>query len=165
MGAYARRMGAVEKIRTKKKWLSYTFLAVVFGLILFYNDSLAPYFNCSRPYVQDGGNLNGMLFRLLFYVLAITQGYALLNIAPNSSSLAKLGENTMPIYVFHGFVLLVMMKFVSYLNFPVSTFFVLCYSVVILASIVLVGKFVDYKTLLNPISAIVKHFDSNKKNK
>ena len=60
------------------------------------------------------------------------QGYALLNIKPNNSFLARLGEQTIPIYVFHGFVMIVLMKFVSYLNLPMPIFIVLCYSAVII---------------------------------
>mgnify|MGYP003301006117 CR=1 FL=1 len=163
LGAYAREIGLVTRIRENKKIVSYAILVVIPMLLFLYNDTLAPYFNCSRPYIADGGNIQGLMYRLLFYVLSLFQGYALLNIAPNNSLFAKLGEQTMPIYVFHGFVLIVLIKFAGYLNLPMSILFVLFYSVIICVSIIYMGKFVNYKMLLNPISTVIKHFVSNKK--
>lgn len=163
LGAYARETGLVTRIRVSKKLVSYVILLIIPVLILLYNDTLAPYFNCSRPYVADGGNKIGFLYRLLFYMISLLQGYALLNIVPKNGLLAKLGEQTMPIYVFHGFVIIVLMRVVSYLNLPTSVFFVLGYSVIIIISIIFMGRFINYKALLNPISTIIKYFDSIKK--
>lgn len=163
LGAYARETGVVVRIRSKSKWMSYLILFIVLGLILLYNNTLASYFNCSRPYILDGGNFMGFMYRFLFYTVSLLQGYALLNIAPNNSFFAKLGGQTMPIYVFHGFVLIVLMKLVRYFNLPTSILFVLCYSVVILTTIILMGRLINYKMLLNPISSVIKHFENIKK--
>lgn len=162
LGAYVREAKLVTKIRNSWRIVSYAILVITPILILIYNDSLAPYFNCSRPYIADGGNWIGFLYRVLFYLVSLLQGFALLNIAPHNRFLAKLGEQTMPVYVFHGFVLLVLMKVVLYLNLPTSVLFVLCYSVIIMVSIILMGRFINYKTLLNPISYVIKNFESNK---
>ena len=161
LGYYAREKGLIKRIRNSNRVISYAILIIISVLIFLYKDALAPYFNCSRPYISDGGTLLGISFRLVFYIVSLLQGYALLNIAPNNESLAKLGEQTMPIYVFHGFVLIVLMKFIGYLNLPMSIFFVLFYSVAICTSIIFMGKFINYKMLLNPISTVFKLFDKN----
>lgn len=162
LGAYARETGLVTRIRKNKKLVSYVILLIIPVLMLLYNDTLAPFFNCSRPYVADGSNEIGFLYRLLFYTVSLLQGYALLNIIPGNYFLAKLGEQTMPIYVFHGFVMIVLMKVVSYLNLPTSVFFILGYSAMIIVTIIFLGRYIKYKTLLNPISTLIKYLDSNK---
>lgn len=164
-GYYAREKGLIKRIRNSNsnRVISYAILIIIPVLILLYNDVLAPYFNCSRPYISDGGLLFGISYRLVFYIVSLLQGYALLNISSNNESLAKLGEQTMPIYVFHGFVLIVLIKFIGYFNLPMSVFFVLFYSVITCASIIFMGKFINYKMLLNPISSVYKLFDKNKK--
>lgn len=162
LGAYVREIGLITRIRESKKLISYAILLIIPVLILLYNDTLASYFNCSRPYVADGGNEIGLMYRLLFYTFSLLQGYAILNIIPRNSFFAKLGEQTMPIYVFHGFLIIVLMKVVSYLNLPTSVFFILGYSAIIIVTIIFMGRYINYKTLLNPISTLIKYLDSNK---
>lgn len=163
LGVYVRENGLVTRIRRNKKINSLAILVVILVYLLLYNDLLAPYFNCSRSYIADAGNIQGLMYRLLFYVLSLLQGYALLNIAPNNDSMAKLGEQTMPIYVFHGFCMIVLMRVVSYLNLPTSVLFMLGYSAIIIVTIIFIGRYINYKMLLNPISTLIKYFDSNKK--
>lgn len=56
LGVYARETGLVKRIGESNKVVSYVILFIIPVLIFLYNDTLAPYFNCSRPYAADGGN-------------------------------------------------------------------------------------------------------------
>lgn len=153
MGYYAQNTNIVYRLRNVSHKLSISVLLAILLLFYFMNESYAEYFNCSRPYALDGGLYKGLLYRTLFYFLAFIQGCAIINLIPNISFWAKAGTKTMPIYIFHGFGLIVITYFVNFL--PTSMFFAIIYTFLIIFAIYYIGKFIRFDILLNPITYLL----------
>lgn len=158
LGYYAKNTNLIFRLRRIPRLLSAIILVIILLSFYFMNKSYAEFFNCSRPYVMDGGLYKGLFYRLLFYILSIIQGCAIINLVPDLKLFAKWGENTMPIYIFHGFGIVLIAYLLNYL--PTSLGFACLYAFVIIFLICFIGKFVKLDVLLNPVTYLLKRNNS-----
>ena len=130
----------------------YRLLSIIFLLITFLLPMFCPQLlgdlNQADPYVTP----MDVLCRIFVFVLSIPISIAFINICPNRPWIAKQGRLSMQYYIYHSFMIFVLMKIVS--RYSLSTTFMVAVVCTLLITI-LIGLFLNisfFEKLTNPSS-------------
>ena len=139
-------------IDSKYRLLSMFFLMVTMIIPIFFSKYLGNLFRAD-PY----GSIFGACSRMLLFFLCIPMSIAVINICPHNQWMANQGKYTMQYYIYHAFMIPILMKFLSIVcNFDIfESFFgaVLCV-IFIMVSISVLLKIPLFCKLTNPSTVL-----------
>lgn len=105
-----------------------------------------------RANMYDG--IDDMFKRLFTFILSIPISIAFINICPDFSWSAKQGKYTMQYYIYHSFMVTIMMLIINHLEFPKSFIFAVLYVALIVVSLG-IGSYVPlFSKITYPISSL-----------
>ncbi|MCU9814670.1 hypothetical protein [Paraclostridium sp. AKS73] len=165
MGYYTDSM-KLNKISNMSKGIGY-FIVIVFILIAIYISKydVVGYKFLYNSYAYKTNQLNmvqGLIGRSLLYLGSIILSIGIINVVPNRKFwYSKYGKNTMNIYVFHIYLIVIVIYFIPNWNISLFSNFEIIISP-ILIMILLSGDFVNYiyDFIFNPINKLFDYIVS-----
>lgn len=150
----------LNKINNMNKGIGY-FIVIVFILVAIYISEydVIGYKFLYNSHAYKANHLNiiqGLIGRSLLYIGSIILSIGIINVMPNKKTwYSKYGKNTMNVYVFHIYLIVIILYFIPRWNISlISNFEILISPILIM--ILLSGDFVNYiyKFIFNPINKL-----------
>lgn len=96
-----------------------------------------------------------MIKRVFVFLLSVPMSIAFINITPNSQWISTQGRYTMQYYIYHAFILTVLMWIVNKSGLPTTFFYASVYFVLIVLILGIASYIPYFSVLTNPISLLL----------
>src|SRR5690606_10733918 len=107
LGIYTHRQN-IEYIRKIPRYWALTILVIFFLIIyLFIESNLHIITSGAFSYYHFSAPLQGLIFRVVYLLIALFMSFVVINIVPDNKKLAKMGENVIGFYLFHSVFIMI----------------------------------------------------------
>lgn len=112
----------INKIRSLNKTLPFLIISIIFISTVILSIYFPNYYNflyLSKPYSYFHIDIfTGMLLRFIVYIISFLISLCIINIMANKKfNFTELGKNTMPVYLGHGYIILILKTVMPEFNF------------------------------------------------
>lgn len=147
----------IKYIKSLNK-LFYIFFIVVILIGFYYSGiNFSGFFMCADPDGLRYGLLGGGI-RFLFIPFAVVVSICVMALTPDKPLLATLGKKTLYIFIFHGYLVLLIEYLSNSYEISFNTIELICLTCFSILLILFVSSFNLSNIIFNPISCIVNHF-------
>lgn len=137
-------------------------VAIVFLLLIFLlcvivvNDNISYITSCTFPYWDDDISYTMMCFfaRIIFLISAIFISLLVLRVTPEIGKLAKWGQATLFIFVYHSFLVKILPDLTDSGMIPRNIVFLIEYSIIIVGCLICLSRIQLLNIMLNPITSL-----------
>ena len=155
LGFYSHKYGWIDKMRTLALPIVLGVLAVstcLFVLCINRDIQTMELFYENTPY----RNLQDCLYRLLIWIMAIGNAIMFVKMIRPAPITAFLGSLTLYIFVYHQFVIELIMKVAGYLSIPQNVAIIVLESVVVTGMCCIAARIPLLRNIVNPITSLIK---------
>ena len=158
MGYYSYYFEIKDVVKKMPSAVSLVIFVLFFvAIYLWMNRDVSVVLSGAIPYINEGDiNINLLLGRFLFVVIAILLSVAFLRITPDSKHLSKWGRATLFVYMYHLFFEAVLKIIVQKGYLPNGFFPILLYSVLLTLFLLWSSNIRLLNIILNPISYLIE---------
>ena len=156
VGYYSKEYGWLEKIR--KISTSVTIMILVITLSLFFFCNSADLLTMTRLYENTpySHGLYDCVARLCIWLMAVGNSIVFIKLVSPNNKVALLGGLTLYIYVYHQFIIEILMRIVMKFNIPQVIPIIIVEAIIVIFLCCIMTKFSLFKSLVNPITSLIK---------
>ena len=155
LGFYSHKYGWLDRIRSLS-W-SVVICVLVGCLLVFYLCASRDVFTMSLLYENTPyHSALECLFRLVIWILAIGNSIVIIKIIRSGALTALLGALTLYIFVYHQFVIEIVMKVAERLSVPQNIFVIALEAVFVTGVCCVIARVPLFRYIVNPITSLIK---------